>query len=529
MRLSCSLAFAAVIAGLGLAACSPKVPAPPPAPSAQVHLDSADALLRLGCFDCLTDALREYDAVRTAPRATPAVVDAAAAGTIHAALLLDLRERELGMSDDGYLARAKTLASSRDDLAAQFSQTLDMVGAMPWRGVSDDASVAAMMRLREHRDAWHALFRAHAGESEFAAYLWLTVACATGESARLLQTAPAELTAPFDAFKDTTLIDYKMATCVGPRRPGGPPTPMTADALADLLKAQPRFVELNYLLGIQAITRGDLEGADASLRRGYEWHPRWHSVTIAIANVALTAEDFDGALDFYDKTLALLPGYPDAALGRLRALSYLNRHDEAIADATTMIDGHWNRGDALYWRAWNQMQLEHFDAAWSDIEDAWKIWIHADVAKLAGIIAYQRHQLEVSREKFGISQKMNGGDCETGFYLGLVDAELRLWQPTVEVFVGTADCLEKARQDLAQEIAKIRASNVPEDRKAKKIARRESQLTIETRRLATSWFNTAVGYFNLSQKPQARQYAEKVSDDEQFGARAKEMLARLDK
>ena len=336
-------------------------------------------------------------------------------------------------------------------------------------------------------------------------------------------------TAPFEAFKDAPLLDYKMATCVGPRRPGGPPTPMTADALADLLKAQPRFVELTYLLGIQAITRGDLEGADAWLRRAYEWHPRWHSVTIAIANVALTAEDFDGALDFYDKTLALLPGYPDAALGRLRALSYLNRHDEAIADATTMIDGHWNRGDALYWRAWNQMQLEHFDAAWSDIEDAWKIWIHADVAKLAGIIAYQRHQLEVSREKFGISQKMNGGDCETGFYLGLVDAELRLWQPTVEVFVGTADCLEKARQDLAQEIAKIRASNVPEDRKAKKIARRESQLTIETRRLATSWFNTAVGYFNLSQKPQARQYAEKVSDDEQFGARAKEMLARLDK
>ena len=517
-------AFALLTAG-----CEPSKPVLPPTANLQPRLDAADTLVRVGCFDCLTGAFAEYDAIRAVPHLAPVAVDAATTGAIRTALLVDLRERELGMSDDGYLERAKTLASSRDDINTPFAPAIDMVSTIAWRGAFDDKQAAAMMRQTRNRDAWYALFRSHAGESPFDAYLWLTIACATGESARLLQTAPAELTAPFEAFKTTTLIDYKMATCVGPRRPGGPPTAMTADAIVDLSKREPRFEELNYLLGIQAITRADLDGADAALRHAYAWHPAWPAATIALANVSLTAEDFDGALAFYEKTLALSPAHHDAELGRLRALSYLNRHDEAIAAATAIIDGHWNRGDALYWRAWNEMQLERFDPAWTDIEDAWKVWIHADVAKLAGIIAYRRHEPEVSRAKFETSRTMNSMDCETGFYLGLVDAELRLWQPTVDVFLSTAECLEKSRKNLAEEIAKIRASKDPEDRKAKKIARRERQLTIETRRLATSWFDTAVGYFNLSQKPEARQYAEKVSDDEQFGERARELLSRLEK
>ena len=45
--------------------------------------------------------------------------------------------------------------------------------------------------------------------------------------------------------------------------------------------------------------------------------------------------------------------------------------------------------------------------------------------------------------------------------------------------------------------------------------------------MATSWFNTAVACYNLSRKAEARQYAEKVAADEQFGDRARELLSRL--
>jgi hypothetical protein len=39
----------------------------------------------------------------------------------------------------------------------------------------------------------------------------------------------------------------------------------------------------------------------------------------------------------------------------------------------------------------------------------------------------------------------------------------------------------------------------------------------------------AVAYYSLSQKDEARQFAEKVAADDQFGERAKEILTRLGK
>ena len=44
---------------------------------------------------------------------------------------------------------------------------------------------------------------------------------------------------------------------------------------------------------------------------------------------------------------------------------------------------------------------------------------------------------------------------------------------------------------------------------------------------ATSWFDLAVASYNLSRKAEARQFAEKVADDEQFGERARDLLMRL--
>ncbi len=45
--------------------------------------------------------------------------------------------------------------------------------------------------------------------------------------------------------------------------------------------------------------------------------------------------------------------------------------------------------------------------------------------------------------------------------------------------------------------------------------------------LVTSWFNPAVAYYNLQRNAEARQFAHKVASDEQFGERAREILARL--
>jgi hypothetical protein len=45
--------------------------------------------------------------------------------------------------------------------------------------------------------------------------------------------------------------------------------------------------------------------------------------------------------------------------------------------------------------------------------------------------------------------------------------------------------------------------------------------------LATAWFNAAAAHFNLGHRDDARRFAERVIDDEQFAERAQEILARL--
>src|SRR5262249_52005310 len=164
---------------------------------------------------------------------------------------------------------------------------------------------------------------------------------------------------------------------------------------------------------------------------------------------------------------------------------------------------------------------------WEDVEAAAKLLINAEVPKLAGLIAYRRKELEVSRERFMLAHTRNANDCETTFYLGVVDAERRDWGPTADILIEAARCLQENEHSYVEEIASIEASDDPPARKAAKIARRRQYIAKGRRQMATSWFDTAVACYNLARRSEAQQYAAKVVEDEQFGERAKEILARL--
>jgi len=131
----------------------------------------------------------------------------------------------------------------------------------------------------------------------------------------------------------------------------------------------------------------------------------------------MTVEEFERAALFYDHTLTLEPHAVDALLGKARAQTYIGRSVEAIATLDLLLAERWFVGDARYWRALNESELERNDEAWTDIELAAKLLVNAEVPKLAGLIAYRRHELEISRAKFDESRTRNPRDCETGYYL----------------------------------------------------------------------------------------------------------------
>jgi tetratricopeptide (TPR) repeat protein len=494
-------------------------PAPPPPTPAQ-RLASADALVRAGCLDCLIQAFGQYELLRTM---SPAV-EAATAGAVRTAALIALRQRELGMTDEEYSQRARLLLAGTAGQPPWLRTVLDIVDVLPVGGMTrtptSDLDLERSRALRLNHDGWRDLLRERATTDEFGAYVWLAFACAS----ETRDVSTDSLLAPTDAVRDVPLVAFKRATCRGLR-----PEPLRA-----LLERDPRFLETKYLLGsydVGLMTSGQdkLDEADHLFNEAYAWHAQWPAITQSIANVAMTVEEFERAALFYDRTLALEPLAVDALLGKTRALTYLGKPIDAIATADQLLAARWFVGDARYWRALNESELERNDDAWIDVELADKLLVNADVPKLAGLIAYRRRELDLSRGKFELARKRNTNDCETAYYLGVILAEQRLWPRTAEVLLEAGQCIVNAERGYTEEIAKIRASNDPPERQAKKIARREQYIAKGRRMQATSWFDIAVAYYNLARPAEARQYAGKLVDDEQFGERAKEILARLPK
>jgi tetratricopeptide (TPR) repeat protein len=512
-------ALAMALLGGSVACSSAKRPAPAPDARGPARLAAADELVRAGCFDCLLDAHREYDALRS----IPVVADAAAAGAVRSAALLAIRERELGTEDSGYLTRARELAAGvAPSLQAALTPLLEIADTLPVRGavrqVNDDVELARMQAANRNREAWTGLLRARADEDPLTAYLWLGFNCAYVPAG---QQAVHEWLEQLPAWRDTALIGFKAATCrSGERSP-----------LEHLLEANPRFKEISYFLALGAAFTGKIDDAIEQLQRACAWRPRWPAATHSLATYYFAIEEFDRAVDFFDRTLDVVPSSADALLGKTRALTYAGRHDDALAAVDRLLAlGRWLIGDARYWRAVNEAHLGRNEDAWSDIELASKLLINAEVPKLAGIVAYRLQQIDVSRARFEESRGRNPLDCETGYYLGIVLGEQSVWNRASEVLTATDRCLQEAERNLTAEIATLRASSSgPLERRQRQIAKRERQIAAGRRMQIISWFNIAVASYNLSRWTDARQYAEKVSADEQFGERARELLTRLNK
>jgi tetratricopeptide (TPR) repeat protein len=488
------------------AACGPKKVVVDPAIAGRATLAQADANLRAGCFDCLVEALGQYESVR----AIPALTEQATTGAFRAAAILAIRERELGTTDGGYLEKARRLAPQ------DAGSLLEVVELFPWRGgTGPGAPGRNELAIFANREQRIESLRTLAGRDELSAYVWVAYACGSG--ATLTMRNADELKGPLGGFADEPLLKFRLAIC-------STSAPSSIDAV---IAAEPRYKETAFFKGLNATAARKLDDAEARYREAYGWRKTWPAVTLSIANVAMTAEDFQTARDFYDETLTLAPNFPDALLGKLRALSYLSQHEAAMAVADELIALGRYPGDAYYWKAYNELGLERYDPAWADIEAANRSLINSEVPKLAGIIAIDRHQLDVARERLEISRRRNPNDCQTLYYLHLVSADQKRWPETVSGAVAAAGCLDAAATGLREQIEEIRMSNAPEARKMRQISAREQQIATGIRMRATCWFNAAVGSYNTRKSDDARMYASKLDGDAQYGDRARDLVSQL--
>jgi tetratricopeptide (TPR) repeat protein len=485
-------------------------------------LSRADAMLRAGCYDCLHDALDGYEAL-----ATDASVGARAReGAVRALLLLAVREAEIGLRQSGNIDRARQTLGPADAAPPELTALVDIAEVIAngptgfTRSATTDRQLAAMLTIGRSQQQWATVLRRLMPQDLVATYLWMSLAC--GPYSSTFPDADQYKTI-VEAVAPVPLLVYKLSTACG----------LTASEPLDAqLAAEPRFQELHYHLALFALggqTRRlpDLDAAAERFQAAYAWRQDWPTVTLAIANVAMSAEDFPRALEFYSRTLELNVDDPDALVGSIRALTYSNRHDEAIGSADRLLATGRNPGEARYWRALNLARLRQDDAAWVDIEEAAKGLANAEVPKLAGIIAINRREFDVARQRLEMARARRRDDCETAYYLQSVLSEQRDWDRAARVAGEAGACFDAEETSIQEELATVRASQMAAERKARIIARREQQLVADSRMRAAAWFNAAAANFNLARADEARRFAEKLSDDAQFGDRARTLLERL--
>jgi tetratricopeptide (TPR) repeat protein len=501
------------VLGAVVVACAPAACASAPLKKADLAaLAIADAREFEGCYDCLIDARDTYARIGIG-RARPLVVTR----LFETELLLTLRAKELAMDSGESFQQAQALAPELAPTMFAARYLDDVADVLP-----DDIGTPAADRLEA--------IKAHAGrladvngEVEWLAagplrepvgqYLALALDCSypyRDRKGRKLFEAPS--TAP-------PLVRYRAASCLTP----------DDDVLTAVRTEVPRFVETSYFLARRAVSMAQEHGpgqARALLADAYTRFPTSPSVTYLDGNFNQLSGDCRKALARFDETIALRPTHENGLLGRTECLSYLGRHDEAIAEATHMIEIGAKPTDALYWRAWNWRELKHLETARADIEVAKHRGFRSDVYRLAGMIEHDQDDLDPAEKDLRSVLQTPGSldDCVAHWYLGLVYMKGTRWVDSGAAFVGAYHCYQAAAALDTAKLGQMRArTDLDPDFKASQIAGFEAALAEDHSQQYAAAYNAANHYARGGDVATARPLLDIAAEDPALADRVRQL------
>ncbi|MEI6666569.1 MAG: hypothetical protein WCP29_00320 [Acidobacteriota bacterium] len=509
-----------LVACLMLAACAPARPRLNFAPSmaATETLARADGLVRAGCYTCLTEALAIYESLA----AGPAEVPVAAYRATDTAVLLAMRERELGLGSARSMQKAEALAGGLP-VPADYSAFLAMADTVAWKslGVSaeqHDTRLDTYRVVNERFSEWRSQLLASAPRDVLSAYQLIALDCVYANKLSEANQTPWALPAG-----SAPLLRARASTCSG----------ATASQLDDLMVDEPRLKELHLFQGERALGRGTLRTAERHLLAALSEIPSLIAANVVLGHVYLAMEDTESALVAYHVAASAVPGQRDAMLGEAKALSYLGRSDDAIAVLNQMVRlGTWYLGEANYWIGWNHFRLNQLDRASADLVVA-RSYLPMDplVDKLSGLVALARTEVERAEREFRSAAEHFAGrqtrDCDTGYYLASVLVMQKKWPEGAQVFSAALPCYVEDEQAAHARIAEIAVSDLPAERKARLAeAKRKTIATLQAQQ-ARAAYNGAVAFANLGNTEKARPLAERAAQHPDMAEVARKLIARL--
>ncbi|HJU42053.1 MAG TPA: hypothetical protein VJ691_04530 [Vicinamibacterales bacterium] len=451
------------------AACAPKGPSP----QTVAELAKAESLLRNGCYSCL----KEAQALFTKHNNLKGVQDTS--------ILIAVREKELGIPSDPPLPPG----ALADAVAIISGETSGL----------DPVQRAAVLRGRPPTDKDNPVRRALDplfGVDLAATYVALTIDC---ESPNLIQTV--DIAGLTKQYEGVPLMQFRLGRCG---------RPAIAPKLAALRGNDARWTDTLFWEARGELTSQfaaiDFPSALKLFAEGRAAFPTSLALTMGWANANLAVEEFELAVSGYDDVLKAFPTHRDAMIGRVTALSYLLRHPEAIAGATSLIElGTWHLGDAYYWRAWNRYHLKEIEQAWVDVETATRGLSNSRVFTLAGLIAYARKELPTAVDRFDTAFKVDPSACDAVWMSGLVNIDQELLAPAAPKFARAVTCFISAAAALRGDRARIEKAVATRgtpatDRETRRMERLQRDADNADERAAQSAFNAAQCYARTGER-----------------------------
>ena len=483
-------------------------------------IQKADALHRRGCYACLKQAYNLYEQILS----LPVFQKKNTKKLLKTAILLGMRERELGMLEETYFPKAENIIAAPLSLE-DYSILLKIASTIPRKTVgivgdfveAGDRVIVSMDDLRSDIADWTKFLRQRSELEDICAY----VAIGFFPTFSYLIKEELDTDSIEQAFPDSPLIRYKLALL-----PEGNPL-----NLEKLVQDDPQFYEAYFFLGQNALKRRMLVTAEKNFLKAYQEIPESSSLVVSLASIYFAFEELEKSLEFYEKTLELAPAHREALLGKAMGLSYLGRHEEAIAVCNNILTlGKYYLGESHYWIAWNQNELDQWENAWNNIETAKNYLIgHGEVFFLAGLIAFNQKRLDEAEKNLLEANKQDDSNGDPSFYLGKIKNIQKDWLNSGAHFEMAGRRYGIKEEMIQEKIKAIKDSQFSEERKKKHLARKTSQLKKMQLTRATSWYNAAAGFYNAGFPKKALQLAEKAASHPAFKDEAEKLLNLIKK
>ena len=499
-----------------LAGCAAKGPSP----QFVAELAKAQALLAEGCYPCLEEALALFE--KQAAVKTP--LAGAREGWFDAALLIAIREKELGIPGAESMTRARKL------VVPARQSILDAAELIIGDTVSLDAEQRSLVtgRNRPPLDPDNPKRRAldAASPTDLAAnYVALSIDCEQQKLGEGLNMRSLS-----DQYAGVPLMQFRLATCARANAP----------SVTALRAGNPRWKDTLYWEGRRELAAAagraiDIPKVLSLYSEGRTAFPSSVLLTISWANTNLLAEEYEAALSGFDDVLASQPEHRDALNGRMQALSYLLRHDDAVAAATRLLElGTWHIADANYWRAWNRYHLKQYDTAWEDVENATRGLSNGRVYMLAGLIAYARKDLPIAVDRFDRAFQLDPSACDATWMSGLVSIDQHELATAAPKFARGMTCFVSSAAALRQD--RSRTEQAINNRGTPATAREQRQLDRLQRdadnaeeKSAQSAYNAAQCYARTGEKNLALNLIDVAIAHPKMNEKALAMKAAIEK